>query len=141
MANTQGYEVVAELTVASLKNLLRAAWKNGGDASDQGVIPEKISLPMPSDPATSSFGPYSIQSGFIEIPQNQLDLTTDTVINGLDIKLGTIIQIQIANPPVDAAKLFNLTADVIVKTPIRSVVDAQNVNQIVADLLRCRQTQ
>ena len=125
--------MVAELTVASLKNLLRAAWKNGGDASDQGVIPEKISLPMPSDPATSSFGPYSIQSGFIEIPQNQLDLTTDTVINGLDIKLGTIIQIQIANPPVDAAKLFNLTADVIVKTPIRSVVDAQNVNQIVAD--------
>jgi hypothetical protein len=133
MANTQGYEVVAELTVASLKNLLRAAWKNGGDQSDVGVIPEYINLPMASDPATSTFGPYSIQKGFIEIPQDQLDLTTDIVINGLDIKLGTIIQVEIANPPVDAAKLFNLTADVTVKTPIRSVVDAQNVNQIVAD--------
>jgi hypothetical protein len=57
MANTRGYEVVAEITEASLKNLLRAAWKEGGDASGEGVIPEKIDIPGPSVPAPVMVGP------------------------------------------------------------------------------------
>jgi hypothetical protein len=65
----------------------------------------------------------------VQIPKEQLDLTMDTGINGLKIKLGTIIHLEIENPPVDAAKLFDLTADVFVRTPLA----ARNNNEIVAD--------
>ncbi len=129
MPNNQGYDVVAELTVIALNSLLKAAWKSGGDASDEGVIPETISIPGPSVPAPVNVGPYQVKNGTIQIPQDQLSLTMNTVINGVNIKLGTIINLEIANPPVDAAKLFALTADVTIPTPLRGV----NNNQIIAD--------
>jgi hypothetical protein len=129
MANTHGYEVVAEITEAALKNLLKAAWKNGGDTSAEGVIPEKIEIPGPSVPAPVMVGPYTVKSGMVQIPQEQLDLSMDTGINGLRIKLGTIIHLEIQDPPVDAAKLFDLTADVFVRTPL----GARNNNEIIAD--------
>src|SRR5690606_21543817 len=53
----------------------------------------------------------------------------DTGINGLRIKLGTIIHLEIQDPPVDAAKLFDLTADIFVRTPL----GARNNNEIIAD--------
>lgn len=129
MANTQGFEVVAELREASLKQLLKAAWKSGGDASDEGVIPEKIDIPGPSVPDPVQLGPYKVKSGHIQIPQEQLDLTMDVPINGLKVKLGTIIHIEIENPPIDAAKLFDITADVHVRTPL----GVKNNNEIIAD--------
>lgn len=129
MANTHGFEVVAELREASLKQLLKAAWKSGGDASDEGVIPEKIDIPGPSVPDPVQFGPYKVKSGHIQIPQEQLDLTMDVPINGLKVKLGTIIHIEIENPPIDAAKLFDITADVHVRTPL----GVRKNNEIIAD--------
>jgi hypothetical protein len=129
MPNTQGYDVVAELTVVALNSLLKAAWKSGGDASDEGVIPETITIPGPSVPAPVNAGPYQVKDGTIQIPQDQLSLTMNTAINGLNIKLGTIINLEIANPPVDAARLFALTADITIPTPLRGV----NNNQIIAD--------
>lgn len=129
MPNNQDYDVVAELTVAALNSLLKAAWKSGGDASDQGVIPETITIPGPSVPAPVNVGPYQVKDGTIQIPQDQLSLTMNTAINGLNIKLGTIINLEIANPPVDAAKLFALTADITIPTPLRGI----NNNEIIAD--------
>lgn len=129
MADTHGFEVVAELRESSLKELLKAAWKSGGDDSNEGVIPEQISIPGPSVPATTTFGPYQISSGMVQIPQDQLDLSMDVPIDGVRVKLGTIIHVEIANPPIDSAKLFDMTADVFVRTPIRGV----NNDEIVAD--------
>ena len=129
MANTRGYEVVAEITQASLNNLLKAAWKQGGDTSAEGVIPEKIDIPGPSVPAPVMVGPYKVRSGMVQIPQEQLDLKMDTGINGVKVKLGTIIHLEIDNPPVDAAKLFDLTADIFVRTPLAGI----NNNEIIAD--------
>lgn len=129
MANTQNFEVVAELRESSLKELLKAAWKSGGDASQEGVIPEKIDIPGPSVPGPVQFGPYQVSSGQIQIPQEQLDLSMDPAINGLKIKLGTLVHIEIANPPIDSAKLFDITADAFIRTPIGS----RNNNEIVAD--------
>ncbi len=121
MANTHGFEVIAELTVNTLKQLLKAAWKSGGDNSDAGVIPEYIKIPGPRVPAPVSFGPYTVASGQVQIPQEQLDLEMDTGVNGVKIKLGTIIQVEIANPPIDSAKFFDMTADISVRTPIRII--------------------
>ena len=129
MADTKGYEVVAEITEASLNRLLKAAWKQGGDTSAEGVIPEKIDIPGPSVPAPVMLGPYKVKSGMVQIPQDQLALTMDTGINGVKIKLGTIIHLEIDNPPVDAAKLFDILADVFVRTPLAG----RNDNEIIAD--------
>ena len=132
MANTHGFEVIAEVTENTLNNLLKAAWKSGGDSSDEGVIPEYIKIPGPSVPAPVVFGPYEVKEGFVQIPQEQLHLSMNTGINGVDVKLGTIIHIEIANPPVDSAKFFDLTADVTIQTPVREVGPDHEVG---ADLL------
>ncbi|RPD38311.1 PKD domain-containing protein [Chitinophaga barathri] len=121
MANTHGFEVIAQLTVPALKQLLLAAWKSGGDASGPGVIPEYVNIPN-----TISFGPYQVASGHVQIPKEQLDLEMDTGVNGVRIKLGTINHIEIANPPIDAAKLFDITADVHVRVPIREINTANH---------------
>lgn len=129
MANTRGFEVVAELREAALKELLLAAWKSGGDASEEGVIPEKIDIPGPSFPGPLVFGPLNIKKGHVQIPQEQLDLKMDTGVNGFNIKLGTLVHIEIENPPIDSAKLFDITADATIRTPL----GARNNNEIIAD--------
>lgn len=121
MANTHGFEVIAELTENTLQQLLKAAWKSGGDNSDEGVIPEYINIPGPRVPAPVAFGPYKVAHGHVQIPQEQLYLKMDPGVNGVDVKLGTIIQVEIENPPIDSAKFFDLTADVNIKTPIRVI--------------------
>lgn len=121
MADTHGFEVIAEITLDAMKQLLKAAWKSGGDDSAQGVIPEYINIPGPTVPAPVSFGPYQVSSAHVQIPQEQLDLEMDTGINGVKIKIGTINHVEIANPPIDSAKLFDIDADVFVRTPIRVV--------------------
>jgi len=124
MANTHGFDAIAELSVNALRELLKAAWKSGGDNSSNGVIPEYINIPGPTIPAPVTFGPYQVASGHIQIPQDQLDLAMDTGVNGVNIKLGTIINVEIANPPVDSAKFFDMTADIHVRTPIRITGDS-----------------
>ena len=129
MPNTQGFEVVAEVTVDVVRNILREAWKSGGDDSGEGVIPEYISIPP-----GLAFGPYQVKDGFVQIPQDQLDLNMNTVINGVDVKLGTIIHVEIDNPPIDAAKFFDMTADIVLSTPVDTIGDTKNVGIILSGL-------
>ncbi len=129
MPNTHGFEVVAEVTEGVLLKILQEAWKSGGDSSDEGVIPEYI--PIPNGLA---FGPYQIKEGFVQIPQEQLALSMNPTINGVDVKLGTIIHIEIDNPPIDSAKFFDLTADITIKTPIDTIDSTKNVGVILSDL-------
>lgn len=128
MPNTRGFEMAAEVKEAILKEILRQAWKSGSDDSDEGVIPEHIEIP-----SGLAFGPYHIKDGTVQIPQNELDLTMNTGINGLDIKMGTIIHIEIDDPPVSSAKFFDITADITVNTPVR-VKDDVDVYAILENL-------
>ncbi len=113
MPNTQGFELVSQVTVQVLREILNAAWKSADDTSGEGVIPEKFEIP-----AGLAMGPYQVKEGTVQIPKEQLGLEMDTAINGVDVKLGTIIHIEIDNPPIPSAKFFDLTADIHVKTPV-----------------------
>jgi len=121
MPNTQGYEMVAQVTEAILNTVLKKAWKSGSDASDEGVIPQHIQLPE-----GLAFGPYSLKDGTVQIPQEQLKLKMNPTINGVDITIGTINHIEIKDPPIEAATFFDINADIKVETPIR-VFDERDV--------------
>jgi hypothetical protein len=129
MPNTRGFEVVTEVTVDVLREILYAAWKSGGDDSADGVIPEYINI----SPGLS-IGPYQIKEGFVQIPQDQLGLNMNTDINGVDVKLGTIIQVEIENPPIESARFFDLTADIIVSTPVRTIDGSVNTGVVFTGL-------
>ena len=133
MANTQGFEVVAEVTVDVLRNILRAAWKSGGDDSDVGVIPEHIELSGLSFPPGSPDA-YVVKDGTVQIPQDELGLEMAPDINGVEVKLGTIVHLEIDNPPVPAATFFDLTVDLLVDAPIRSIDDNESIGVVWQDL-------
>ena len=68
MAETRGFEVVAEVTETVLQEMLRAAWDNGG-TSDPGAIPHEVPIP-----AGTSLGPYAASGGQVTIPRAGLSL-------------------------------------------------------------------
>lgn len=122
MPNTQGFEIVSEVTVQVLRELLNAAWKSGDDTSGEGVIPEKIEIP-----SGIGLGPYQIKEGTVQIPKETLDLDMETSVNGVKIKLGTIVHVEIDNPPIPSATFFDLTSDIEIKVPVTTVGGDINV--------------
>ncbi|MBE15108.1 MAG: hypothetical protein CL867_02580 [Cytophagaceae bacterium] len=122
MPNTQGFEIVSEVTVNVLREILHAAWKSGDDLSGEGVIPEKLEIP----PGTA-LGPYQLKEGTVQIPKETLGLDMETSINGVNIKLGTIVHVEVDNPPIPSAKFFDLTSDIEVKVPITTLEGGVNV--------------
>ena len=129
MPNTQGFELVSEVTVQVLRELLKAAWKSADDDSGEGVIPEKFEIP-----SGLNMGPYAVKEGTVQIPKEELGLEMDTGINGVDIKLGTIIHIEIDNPPIPSATFFDLNADIHVKTPVVTLDGDVNVGMKLENL-------
>ena len=128
--NTQGFEVVAAVKEAVLLDILRQAWKSGGDGSAPGVIPEYLELP-----AGTPVGPYQLQDGTAQVLQEQAQLVLNPAINGVDLTLGTIIHLEIANPPVESATLFDLTADIHVAAPIGNPDTTRNLALLFTGLL------
>lgn len=122
MINTQGFEIVAEMKEEVLLSILQAAWKSGGDDSGEGVIPEYLELP-----AGMPLGPYQLADGTAQILQDEAQLNLNPAINGIDVTLGTLIHLQIANPPVESATFFDLTADVHVSAPIGNPDSTRNL--------------
>lgn len=122
MPNTQGFELVSEVTVQVLREILNSAWKSADDTSGEGVIPEKFDIP-----AGLAMGPYAVKEGTVQIPKEQLGLEMDTDVNGVDVKLGTIVHIEIDNPPIPSATFFDLTADIHIKTPVVTLNGDVNV--------------
>lgn len=122
MPNTQGFELVSEVTVQVLREILNSAWKSADDTSGEGVIPEKFEIPT-----GLNMGPYVVKEGTVQIPKEQLGLEMDTGINGVDIKLGTIVHVEIDNPPIPSATFFDLTADIHIKTPVVTLDGDVNV--------------
>jgi PKD domain len=126
MADTHGFEVVAEVTVDALRQILRAAWKSGGDENDPGVIPEFFDIP----PGTT-LGPFTLQDGQVQIPQSGLDVAMAPEVHGVDIRFLLAIQVQLQDPPVPSAGLFDLAADVHAKAPIGTLANTRNVGMLL----------
>lgn len=101
-----GFEVVAELTVGVLNQILKSAW-------DNSIIPHSVDIP-----AGTAFGPYALADGVVNIPRDGLSLTMDPPVNGVRIVLPAEIQVEVANPPVPSAKLFDMQADITLRVPI-----------------------
>jgi PKD repeat protein len=116
VVDTQHFNTVAEASQGALKQFFQQAWKSGGDAGQPGVIPEYFDIPP-----GQAFGPYILQKGTVHIPQNQLDLSMATDVNGVQLKFGLEIQLVIQNPPVPSAGLMNLTADVRSKVAVGKI--------------------
>jgi hypothetical protein len=119
MAATRGFEVVAQVTVGVLRQILREAWKNGGDGSGEGVIPQRRTL-APG----LAFGPYRLADGEITVPESGLGLDMNPSVNGVTVGLGILADIEIADPPIPSARLFNLTADIAIAAPVGVVEPA-----------------
>jgi hypothetical protein len=101
-----GFEIVAELTVGVLEQIFNGAW-------DNNIVPHSVDIP-----AGTAFGPYAVADGVINIPRAGLALAMEPAINGVHLKLGIAIQVELANPPVPSARLFDMTSDVTVRMPI-----------------------
>jgi len=122
MADTHGFEVVAEVPVATVRQIFRAAWKSGGDTGAPGVIPEFFDIP----PGTA-FGPYVLADGQVQIPQAGLDAAMAPDVNGVDLVFGLAVQAHVQDPPVPSATLFDLAANVHAKAPVGTIGATKNV--------------
>jgi hypothetical protein len=131
MADTQGFEIVAEVAVPMLQQVMRAAWKSGGDTGGGGVIPEFFDIP----PGTT-FGPYSIAGGQVQIPQGELDIGMAPGVNGVDLKFGLHFQIEVQNPPVPSLSMLTMTADCHALTPVGVLPGSINVGMRLDTLAR-----
>ena len=116
MADTHGFETVAEFGEAFLRKVLRAAWKSGGTESDPNVIPEFFDIP----PGTN-LGGWVVADGQAQIPQAGLDVAMAPDVNGVELKLAIDIQLEIQNPPVPSARTFDLAVDARVRAPVGTI--------------------
>lgn len=109
MPDTKGFEVVVELTLGVLQQILEAAW-------DSSLIPHSVDVP-----AGTSFGPYQTADGVVRFPREGLSISLAPADNAFDITLASEIQVEIANPPIPSAAMFDMTADISVKAPPRAI--------------------
>ncbi len=109
MPNTQNFEVVAELTRSVLQQILEAAW-------DNSIIPHSFDIA-----AGTMFGPYQAADGIVNIPKTGLLLEMVPADNAVAITLTAQIQVEIANPPIPSASMFDMTANIVVTTPIGKI--------------------
>lgn len=126
MANTAGYEVLAEITQGVAQQILLAAW-------DNSIIPHSTDVG-----AGTAFGPYQLADGVVNIPRTGLALAMAPAENAVQITLPSEIQVEIANPPIPSARYFNLTANVSVTAPLGTLGGTINVGVILEGLPRSR---
>ncbi|MEL7533745.1 MAG: PKD domain-containing protein, partial [Bacteroidota bacterium] len=129
MINTQGFQIVTELTENALLSVMQAAWKSGGDDSGEGVLPEKLPIP-----AGTTFGPLTVRDGFVQFPQEEVQINLNPSINGIDLTLGAIIHMEMENPPVESATFFDITADILINAPIGNPDESQNLALLLSGL-------
>lgn len=135
MANTQGFEIVAELTPPVLLQMMQAAWKSGGTPGTPGVIPQNFNIPP-----GLMFGPLTIQDGQVQIPESGLGVQMATDVNGVELQFDLQIQIQLQNPPVPSVGMFSINANVAAKVPIGPLPGQVNVAMLLTGLPRANVT-
>jgi len=99
MPSTGNFDLVAEITQAKLNELLQAAYQSS-------KIPHSVNVP-----AGTSFGPYQLSDGVVQISSNGLALVMAPP-TGVQITLPSQTGVQIANPPVSSLTTFNFTANI-----------------------------
>lgn len=105
MANTQGFDLVAELTPAALLSIMQAAW----EVTD--VFPKNIPLdPGPLDG-------FMIQGGQVQVPNSGLGIQL-VPPDSLQLQFELQIQIQLQNPPVPSAQNLDIEANASATVPI-----------------------
>jgi hypothetical protein len=137
MADTHGFEVVIEARESVLKKALQGAWKSAdcpdvppNTPPELGRIPEFMDI-APGTP----FPPYVVEAGHIQLPENELDAIMAPEVNGAELKFGLKVQVQIQNPPIPTAALWDMTCDVRAKVPVGSVPGSLDVGMLLGDLL------
>lgn len=115
--DTHNFQTVAEVTESALLDILREAWRSGG-LNPNGTLPQEIQLP-----AGMALGPFTLADGTVQFPQDQIRIDLNPNINGANLTLGVIADLEIQNPPVPSATLFNITADVTLRVPIGQASD------------------
>lgn len=113
MPDTHGFETVAEFGIPFLRKVIRAAWKSGGDDTDPHVIPESFDIPP-----GQTIGGWTIARGHAQIPQSGLDVAMATDVNGIELKLGLDVQIEVQSPPVPSARVISMGVDARIRAPI-----------------------
>jgi PKD repeat protein len=124
MPDTHGYEVIAELTQAVLQQILEGAW-------DNSIIPHSVDI----DPDLA-FGPLKTEDGVVNIPKAGLALDMAPADNSVRITLPAEIHVEIANPPIPSASMFDMTADIFVTAPIGTLGTTINVGVLLEGLGR-----
>ncbi len=115
--DTHNFQTVAEVTESALLDILREAWRSGG-LNPNGTLPQEIQLP-----AGMALGPFTLADGTVQFPQDQIRIDLNPSINGVNLTFGVIADLEIQNPPVPSATLFNITADITLRVPIGQAPD------------------
>ncbi len=109
MANTGGFEVVAEISESTVDQILLAARKSN-------IIPQGF-----EEPAPIAFGPYLTERVEVVVPEAGLSVDLLPATNSVRINIGVQMDVEIQNPPVPSASLFNMTADLTIDAPLGTI--------------------
>ena len=129
MAETCGFEVVAEVKDTVLQDMLRAAWDNGG-TSDPGAIPHEVAIP-----AGTALGPYVASGGQATIPRDGLSLAMAPADNGVTIEMDTDVQVQMdpATTHLQSLSLVEMDATIAMTAPIGTIAGSEPNIGIIFD--------
>jgi len=133
MPETCGFEVVAEVKDTILRDMLRAAWDNGG-TSDPGAIPHEVAIP-----AGTALGPYVASGGQVTIPRSGLSLAMAPADNGVTIEMDTGVQVQMdpATTHLQSLSLVEMDATIAMTAPIGTIAGSEpNIGIIFTGLPR-----
>ena len=63
-------------------------------------------------------GPYAVKEGAVVIPEDGLGLDLDPARNGIAARMRLVASVEIENPPIPSASLFNFEAQLTVRAPV-----------------------
>lgn len=110
MPNTAGFQVVAEIDNSVLNQLLNAAYESTSNTH----LPHSLAVQ-----AGTTFGPYVLSDGTLNIPQSGLSATADPANNAIDLGFAdTEIQVVLQNPPVPSLSMLSMTANLSITAPL-----------------------
>lgn len=134
MANTHGFELIIQASKSVVVKALKGAWKSAecpDQPDDSGRIPEFMDIP-----AVGSIGGFPVVDGQVQIPQKELEAAFATDVSGVELILGTDVQIEIGNPPVPSARLLDFHVVLHAKAPVNKMPGSLNVGILLGDMVR-----
>lgn len=124
MPDTSGFEVVAEVAEATLQSFLLAAYESS-------VIPHSTPIPV-----GTTFAGYQVRQGVVNISRNGLGLELVPAQDRIRLVLPTEVQVELQNPPVPSARLFDLDARIDVLVQAARLGTERKVGLLLATMPR-----